>query len=99
MPSVEERLSTLEEQLVLLRESQEAINLDVAKMPESLALNFRVLSRAVTSRFDAQDRKLASMDAKLAAMDAKFDAKTDALAADVSAILKILGEHFGPTKR
>ena len=107
MPDFDDRLTDLEQKVQALTENQEAIVVDVARLPESLVLNFRILARNLDAKFAAQDRRI---DAKFAEQDRKIDArfaiqdrKIDALAADVgdiktdlTAVLRILGEHFKP---
>jgi hypothetical protein len=103
MPDIESRLTELEQKVQALTENQEAMAIDHAKIPESLGLNFRLLTRSIDAKFEAQDRRI---DAKFAAQDRKISAldhKVDGLAVDVAdlktdvaAILRILGEQFKP---
>jgi outer membrane murein-binding lipoprotein Lpp len=106
IPDIENRLTDLEAKVQALAENQEAIMADAAKLPESLALNFRLLSRNLEAKFTAQDREIEALDRKVDGLAAdvnhlKTDVdhlKTDVgdLKTDVAAILKILGEQFKP---
>jgi outer membrane murein-binding lipoprotein Lpp len=104
MPDIENRVTDLEAKVQALAENQEANMADAAKMPESLALNFRLLSRNLEAKFTAQDRKIEVLDRKVDRLSTDVahlktdvgDLKTDvgSLKTDVAAILNILGEQF-----
>jgi outer membrane murein-binding lipoprotein Lpp len=106
MPDIENRLTDLEAKVQALAENQEAMMADAAKLRESLALNFRLLSRNLEAKFTAQDRKIEALDRKVDRLATDVDhlktdvgdLKTDvgSLKTDVAAILKILGEQFKP---
>jgi hypothetical protein len=50
IPDIERRLRDLEAKVQALAENQEAMMADAAKLPETLALNFRMLSRNLSKR-------------------------------------------------
>jgi uncharacterized coiled-coil protein SlyX len=88
MPDVESRLADLELKVQELTENQEAIIADAAMVPDSLALNMRILTRHIDTKFAAQDRKI---DARFAEQDRRIDSKfaaqdrkIDQLQSDVS---------------
>ena len=92
MPDIESRLAALEMKVEALTNSQDAIIADAAKVPESLALNFRLLSRNLDAKLAVQDRKI---DA-LASGVGELKADMGHVKRDIGAILGILGEQFKP---
>lgn len=110
MPTIDERVTTIEQRLDQLAVDQHEINGDVAKVSGALLPAMRVLTRGVNAQIASMERKFdekfAQMDRRFARVDERFaqieerfavvDDKLDALSADVSAILKILGSQRRP---
>jgi peptidoglycan hydrolase CwlO-like protein len=82
MPDVESRLTDLEQQVQALTENQDAIIADAAKVPDSLALNFRILTRSIDAKFAAHDRKIDRLQEDVSGLKADVSG----LKADVSGL-------------
>jgi hypothetical protein len=98
MATLGERVAKLEERLDEMAATQYEQHIDVAKLPEAMVVNFRILTRGVNARLgkmdariDGIDKRLDGVDRRLDALDAKFEAKFEILTDDVGAILRLLG--------
>lgn len=101
--SNDDRLTDLEARMDQLQAEQILFASDVAKLPEAIGLNFRIFRRDLEHKIGALDRKLedkvGKLEEKFGGLEKKVDRleeKSDAMGADISAILDILGRHFGP---
>ena len=106
MPSIDERVTTIEQRLDQMAVDQHEINGDVAKVSSALLLAMRVMTRGVNAQIASMERKFdekfARVDDRLGRIDERFavvDDKLDAMSADASAILQILGSQRRPGGR